>query len=395
MSNFYLIILDGVGCGHQEDAAQYGDVGSNTLGHVVNSMKPELPNFTRLGLGNIIPLDTVPPVLNSLCGFGKMREVSAGKDSTTGHWEIAGIRMPEAFPTYPEGFPAEIAQTFAEHTGTSGILANKPFSGTDVIRNFGEEHLKTGKPIVYTSADSVFQVATHTDIVPLEKLYAWCRFAREELMTGEHAVGRVIARPFAGEPGKFFRLTDHRQDFSLVAPEPNIMSELQGAGIKTYSIGKIIDLFGGVGFTQYRKTHSNAEGISQLLSLMHAAENSFVFVNLIDTDQLFGHRNDPAGFAGSLEEFDRAIPALFSNLKDDDVLVITADHGNDPTTVSTDHAREFVPLLVYGKGLEGQSLGTRATFSDVAASVMHWAGLENLFTGRSFLAEKKKPEETH
>ena len=386
MSNFYLIILDGVGCGHQEDAADYGDAGSNTLGHVISAAKPHLPNFTRLGLGNILPLDTVLPVREPLCAYGKMREISGGKDSTTGHWEIAGIRMPEPFPTYPEGFPAEIAEAFAAHTGTGGILANKPYSGTDVIRDFGDAHLKTGKPIVYTSADSVFQVATHTGIVPLEKLYDWCTFARESLMTGAHAVGRVIARPFAGEPGKYYRLTDHRRDFSLVAPEPNIMSVLQRADIKTYSIGKIIDLFGGVGFTQYRKTNSNAEGIAQLLSHMQAAENSFVFVNLIDTDQLFGHRNDPAGFAGSLEEFDRAIPALFSKLKEDDVLVITADHGNDPTTVSTDHSREFVPLLVYTKGLKGKALGTRETFSDVAASVMDWARLKNPFPGHSFLS---------
>ncbi|AXJ01882.1 phosphopentomutase [Cyclonatronum proteinivorum] len=385
MSNFYLIIIDGLGCGHQEDAADYGDLGSNTLGHVIAETKVGLPNFTRLGLGNIIPLDTVPPVHDGLCGFGKMREVSGGKDSTTGHWEIAGIQLPSPFPTYPKGFPAEITEAFAAHTGTAGVLANKPYSGTDVIRDYGDEHLQSGKPIVYTSADSVFQVATHTDIVPLEKLYDWCTFARDELMTGAHSVGRVIARPFAGQPGAYFRLTDHRKDFSLVAPEPNIMSELQRAGIKTYSIGKIVDLFGGVGFTQYRKTNSNAEGISQLLSIMHAVENSFVFVNLIDTDQLFGHRNDPAGFAGSLEEFDRAIPAIFGNLREDDVLVITADHGNDPTMASTDHSREFVPLLVYGKSLAGKTLGTRESFTDVAAAVMDWADLQNPFKGQSFL----------
>ncbi|MCH8556714.1 MAG: phosphopentomutase [Balneolia bacterium] len=386
MGNFYLIILDGVGCGHQEDAHLYGDVGSNTLGHTVNQIKPLLPNFGKLGLGNIIPLDTVPPVLDALCAWGKMREVSPGKDSTTGHWEIAGIEMNQAFPTYADGFPEDVLRAYCDGTDVDGVLSNKPYSGTDVIRDFGDEHLKTGKPIVYTSADSVFQIATHTDVVPLEKLYEWCTFARDNVMVGEHAVGRVIARPFAGEPGNFYRLSDQRKDFSLQPPEPNVLTELQKSGVKTYSVGKVIDLFGGVGFTQYRKTKSNAEGISQLLSLMSAVENSFVFVNLIDTDQLFGHRGDPEGFAGSLEEFDRAIPAIINKLKPDDVVVITADHGNDPTTGSTDHAREFVPLLVYPKeAAEQDNLSTRASFSDVACSVMHHFGKEHLFKGNSFL----------
>ncbi len=386
MGNFYLIILDGVGCGHQEDAHEYGDVGSNTLGHTVNQVKPELPNFEKLGLGNIIPLDTVPPVADALCAWGKMREVSPGKDSTTGHWEIAGIEMKKAFPTYPNGFPEDVLKAYSEGTGVEGVLANKPYSGTDVIRDFGDEHLKTGRPIVYTSADSVFQIATHTDITPLEKLYEWCQFARDNVMIDEHAVGRVIARPFAGKPGDYYRLSDHRKDFSVVPPEPNVLSELQKEGVKTYSVGKVIDLFGGVGFTQYRKTKNNAEGISQLLSMMSAVEDSFIFVNLIDTDQLFGHRGDPQGFAGSLEEFDRAIPAIINKLKDDDVLMITADHGNDPTTGSTDHAREFVPLLVYPKASASSAdLSVRSSFRDVACSVMEFFNKNNAFNGTSFL----------
>ncbi|MFW6347678.1 MAG: phosphopentomutase, partial [Cyclonatronaceae bacterium] len=342
MGNFYSIILDGLGCGHQEDAAAYGDAGSNTLGNTLYETGVSLPNFQKLGLGNIIPLKTVLPTQHPLCAWGKMREVSAGKDSTTGHWEIAGIPLDTPFPTYPDGFPEEILSAFKQATGTDGVLANAPYSGTTVIEEYGEEHLQTGRPIVYTSADSVFQVACHTDVTPVEKLYEWCEHARRHILTGDHAVGRVIARPFAGAPGNFYRITEKRLDFSLEAPTPNIMSELHKNGIKTYSIGKIIDLFGTPHFTQYRKTGSNAEGISQLLSMMSAVKNSFVFVNLIDTDQLYGHRNDAAGFARSLQEFDRAIPAIFNKLKGGDVLLITADHGNDPTTGSTDHAREFV-----------------------------------------------------
>lgn len=388
-----MIILDGVGCGHQEDAAQYGDAGSNTLGNTLYETGVALPNFARLGLGNIIPLKTVLPAADPLCAWGKMREISAGKDSTTGHWEIAGVPLDRPFPTYPNGFPEEILQAFQEATGTDGILANAPYSGTDVIRDFGRKHLDTGRPILYTSADSVFQVACHADITPVEQLYDWCRAARDTIMTGEHAVGRVIARPFAGAPGEFYRLTDKRLDFSLETPTPNIMSELHREGIKTYSVGKIIDLFGVPYFTQYRKTGSNAEGISQLLSMMSAVENSFVFVNLIDTDQLFGHRNDPQGFAGSLEEFDRAIPALFNKLGDDDVLLITADHGNDPTTGSSDHAREFVPLLMAPRARAvAPDLGTRAQFSDVACSVMDFFGLPAPFRGSSFLKPGRSTE---
>jgi len=386
MGNVYLVVLDGVGAGHQEDAHEYGDVGSNTLGHVIHRSRVELPNLQKLGLGNIIPLDTVPPVFEPLSAFGKMREVSPGKDSTTGHWEIAGIKLDHAFPTYYDGFPEEVLTTFCEGIGVDGALANKPFSGTDVIRDFGAEHIQTGNPIVYTSADSVFQVACHTDVVPLEKLYEWCEFARNEVMVGAHGVGRVIARPFHGKVGAFERLSDQRKDFSFLPPETNLMSVLQENGIKTYSIGKVIDLFAGIGFTQYRKTKQNAEGISQLLSSMSAVENSFVFVNLIDFDQLFGHRLDTDGFAGSLAEFDRAVPSIIHKLKDDDVLIITADHGNDPTGTNTDHAREFVPLLVYpASACVSEDLGTRATFADIAASVTHFFGINHTFGANSFL----------
>lgn len=386
MGNFYLIILDGVGAGHQEDANEYGDTGSNTLGHVIAKTGIMLPNLEKLGLGNIIPLETVPPVFEPKAAFGKMREVSPGKDSTTGHWEIAGIELEHAFPTYPNGFPDEILKAFCDGVGVDGALANKPYSGTDVIRDFGDEHVETGKPIVYTSADSVFQVACHTDVVPLEKLYEWCKFAREEIMIDTHGVGRVIARPFHGKKGAYERLSDQRKDFSFIPPATNLMSVLLDNGVKTYSVGKVIDLFAGNGFTQYRKTKENAEGIAQTLSVMSAVEDSFVFVNLIDTDQLFGHRNDVKGFAGSLQEFDRAVPAILSKVKPGDVLVITADHGNDPTTASTDHAREFVPLLVYPReACVSTELGTRKTFRDIAASAVNHFGVNHDFKAESFL----------
>jgi len=265
-------------------------------------------------------------------------------------------------------------------------LVNKPYSGTEVIADFGEEHLKTGNPIVYTSADSVFQVATHVDVTPIDTLYEWCQFAREEVLQGEHGVGRVIARPFHGKPGGFERISDQRHDYSMEPLEYNIVNRLQEQGINTYSIGKIIDLFAEQGFTQFRRTKSNAEGISQLLSLMSAASNSFVFVNLIDTDQKYGHRQDPAGYAECMQEIDRAIPAIVSKLQDDDILIITGDHGNDPTSESTDHSREFVPVLLFPKERGAHlNLGTRETFSDIASTAADFFGIDADWPGTSML----------
>jgi phosphopentomutase len=381
---FYVIVVDGLGVGAQEDSYRYGDVGTNTLGHVSAVSGCLLPNLGRLGMGNIIPIDSVPPVMDPLASWGKMRERSVGKDSTTGHWELAGVTLDKAFPTYPDGFPQEVIRSFCDVAGVDGVLGNGAFSGTEVIQVFGEEHLRTGYPIVYTSADSVFQVACHDAVTDLDTLYRWCEAARTRVMVADHAVGRVIARPFTGEPGSFSRLSDQRHDFSLATPYPNLPEFLQNNGIKTYSVGKIIDLFAERGFNHSRRTKNNAEGIAQLLSVMKAVENGFVFVNLIDTDQLFGHRNDPYGYGKSLEEFDRAIPALLSALRKDDVLLITGDHGNDPTTPGTDHTREFVPVLVYQAGKAGRYLGTRETFRDVAASVADYFGLEHPFQGVSF-----------
>jgi phosphopentomutase len=386
MGNFYLVILDGVGCGHQEDAGDYGDFGSNTLGHVSAVTGVHLPNMQHLGLGNIIPLDSVPPVQHPFASFGKMREVSKGKDSTTGHWELAGVTLKVPFPTYPNGFPQDVLDAFMQATGTHEVYANKPYSGTTVVDEFGQAHMESGQPIVYTSADSVFQIAAHTDIVSIEKLYEWCDIARNKIMVGEHLVGRVIARPFTGTPGDFKRVSEKRKDYSAVPPEHALPNYLKSKGIKTFSIGKIIDLFAGIGFSQYRKTQNNAEGIAQLLNAMSAVENSFVFVNLVDFDQNFGHRLDPQGFAGSLEEFDRAVPHIVSKLKSDDILVLTADHGNDPVGTNTDHAREFVPLLVLSpfRKIE-KELGIRKTFADVASSVCAYFDLENIYSGTSFL----------
>lgn len=391
MGNCYIIVIDGLGVGAQEDADQYGDENENTLGHVCEETGCKLPNLQRMGLGNIIPLKSVSVESEPLSSYGKMREISAGKDSTTGHWEIAGIQLNKAFPTYPDGFPKEIITQFCEGIGVEKVLVNKPYSGTEVIADYGEEHIETGYPIVYTSADSVFQVAAHVDVTPVDMLYEWCEFARNKVLQGEDGVGRVIARPFKGEPGNFKRLSDQRHDFSMKPPEYNIINRLQQNGIKTYSIGKVVDLFSEQEFTQFRRTKSNAEGISQLLSLMSAASDSFVFVNLIDTDQKYGHRRDPTGFAECLQEIDRAIPAIVSKLDDEDILMITGDHGNDPTSESTDHSREFVPILLFphSKG-EQHNLGTRETFSDIACTVADFFGIEDDYFGTSMLKRSQK-----
>ncbi len=369
---FVTIVLDGVGIGAQPDAAQYGDVGSNTLAHVCAAARPDLPNLARLGLGCIAPLEGVPAVAVPQASFGQMREVSAGKDSTTGHWELAGLRLDQPFPTYPEGFPEEVIEAFVEKTGCGGVLGNKPASGTVIIDELGEAHQGTGLPIVYTSADSVFQVAAHKDTISLEELYRLCRIAREEVCVGRHAVGRVIARPFIGAPGDYARVSAERKDFSLLPPAPPVQAVLQAQGVRTVSVGKIYDLFGGVGFDAALKTKSNEEGIAETLRQMRvlAGEGgpAFVWANLVDFDQEYGHRNDPDGFARALEAFDCALPDLLAALPEGGRLVLTADHGNDPTTPSTDHSREYVPLLVIGSE-SGRPLGTRSSFNDHAATV--------------------------
>ena len=385
MPLFVTIVLDGVGVGAQPDAGAYGDAGSHTLAHVCAAARPALPTLQRLGLGCLAALEGVPPAEAPVADYGRMREVSAGKDSTTGHWELAGLRLGRAFPTYPDGFPDDVVAKFVERTGCGGILGNRPASGTVIIDELGAAHQETGHPIVYTSADSVFQVAAHKGTIPLEALYRMCRIAREAVCVGPHAVGRVIARPFVGTPGAYTRVSAERKDFSL-QPTGTLQEALRAHGVRTVAIGKIGDLFGGVGFDAIHKTTSNTEGIDETLRVMHAYDGvpTFVWTNLVDFDQDFGHRNDPDGFARALEAFDRALPGLMAALPAGGRLVLTADHGNDPTTPSTDHSREYVPLLVLG-GAGGHDLGTRRSFNDHAASVAAFFGAPFETDGISFL----------
>jgi phosphopentomutase len=379
MARLMLLVIDGLGCGAQEDSHAYGDADANTLAHVVDSMKPQLPHFEHLGLGNIISMEHLKASDRPLAAFGKMRERSAGKDSTTGHWEMAGIVLENAFPTFPEGLPAPVIEQLKHITGCADLLCNTPYSGSDVIRDFGLEHIATGNPILYTSADSVLQIATHVDITPLETLYGWCSEIREQFTEGAFAVGRVIARPFAGDKPPFYRLSDHRRDFSLLPPEPNLLTNLQGSGIRTESIGKVVDLFAGHGMDHYRKTEGNADGLDAIAEWWRTSDphtHLFQFVNLIDTDQLYGHRNDPAGYAHCLEQIDERLPHILSLMQDGDVLMITGDHGNDPTTPGTDHSREFVPLLIYPASAAAKvDLGVLDGFDVIANATQAFFGL--------------------
>lgn len=381
---FVSIVLDGVGIGAQPDAHRYGDEGSHTLKHVCAEAAPQLPNLQRLGLGCIDTLDGIPPAVDPPASFGKMQEVSAGKDSTTGHWELAGLRLEQAFPTYPQGFPEEVIQRFLSLSGRGGVLGNKAASGTAIIDELGEEHVRTGFPIVYTSADSVFQVAAHKDVISLNELYRFCDLARSEVCVGEHAVGRVIARPFVGSAGAYHRVSSERKDFSLLPPTTTVQQALQRSGVCTVAVGKIGDLFAGNGFDEVIKTKSNDGGVEETLRRMGEADvPTFVWTNLVDFDQEFGHRNDPAGFARALEAFDARLPAFTEALPEGGVLVITADHGNDPTTPSTDHSREFVPLLVYGAAA-GIDLGVRPSFNDHAATAAAYFGIDFQTNGQPF-----------
>lgn len=377
---FVTIVLDGVGIGAQPDAPQYGDADSDTLGHVCASERPNLPNLARLGLGCIASLDGVPCPSSPAARYGRMREVSAGKDSTTGHWELAGLRLETPFPTYPKGFPPDVVEAFVTATGCGGVLGNRAASGTEIVKTLGAEHERTGHPILYTSADSVFQLAAHKEVVPLETLYDWCRTARREVCVGEHGVGRVIARPFVGEEGAYERVSEERRDFARRPEAPPLQEVLGEHGVRTVAVGKIYDLFGRTGFDTVVKTGSNEEGIEALLSQLREyradPRPTFLWANLVDFDQEYGHRNDPAGFAAALEMFDQAVPSLLEALPLQGRLVITADHGNDPTTGSTDHAREYVPLLDLTPGIDGAptdgDLGTRSSFNDHAATVARW-----------------------
>jgi phosphopentomutase len=363
-----VIVLDAVGAGDLPDAADFGTAGSNTLGHVAEAVGGlDVPAMQALGLGNIMPLVGCPPRADAPSVYGRLAERSLGMDTTTGHWEMMGIITERAFPTFSDGFPQELLDEFSNRTGR-GVIGNVAASGTEIIQRLGEEHQRTGSWIVYTSADSVFQIAAHEETVPLEELYEACRTARA-LLTGENAVGRVIARPFVGAPGAYTR-TFHRHDFSLEPPRPNHLSRLRAAGITVHGVGKIHDIFAGCDIDTSAPTGSNAEGIARTTSLLREVpENSFVFVNLVETDQTWGHRNDPRGFANALEEFDAGLPDILTALHHGDLLVLTSDHGCDPTTPSTDHSREHAMLLAHVPGTLAGRRHDGVTFADVGASV--------------------------
>jgi len=387
MNNFFIIILDGVGIGELPDAANYGDAGSDTLAHIAETVGGlKLPSLEKMGLGNIKNIKGLQVQSHPLASYGKMKEVSKGKDSTTGHWEISGLYVDTDFSYFPDGFTKEIMDDFLEKTGCKGYLGNKAASGTEIIKELGEEHVKTGFPIVYTSADSVFQIAAHEDVIPLDRQYEICSITRDEVLVPPLMVGRVIARPFIGEPGNFKRTTN-RRDYSLDPPSKTILNILIEAGIDTVAIGKINDLFNYNGIKIQEKAHNNEEGCAKLLEYSKKVKDSFIFINLVDFDVYFGHRNDPVGFAKKLMEFDSFLPGFLGNLDESDRVLITADHGNDPTTPSTDHSREYVPLLFYAKNKPGKNLGIRQTFSDVGKTVADYFGVENNLKGTSFLNE--------
>jgi len=379
-------VLDSCGVGELPDAFKYGDQGSNTLSNTAKAVDGlHLPNLQRLGLGNIASISGVEPQKEPLASYGKMAEVSPGKDSTTGHWEMTGVILKTPFPVYPNGFPDELIKGFEKAIGTE-VLGNKPASGTEIIKELGEEHLRTSKPIVYTSADSVFQIAAHEEKIPVPRLYEICQIARE-LLTGENAVARVIARPFVGKPGSFKR-TDRRKDFSLPPPEETILDILQKKGVKVVGIGKIQDLFAGRGITRSIHTVDNQDAMDKLTQTLKEEKEGLIFINLVDFDMVWGHRNDVQGFAKGLEDFDRGLEEVLDLLQTYDVLIITADHGCDPTTPSTDHSREYVPLLVFGEKLKKSvNLGTRISFSDVSATLADIFELQGTGKGESFWRE--------
>ncbi|HEY4412584.1 MAG TPA: phosphopentomutase [Gaiellaceae bacterium] len=370
MSRACVIVLDAVGAGELPDAEQYGDEGSNTLGNVAKAVGGlDLPNMEALGLGNVEPLEGCPPQPGAPAVAGRLIERSKGKDTTTGHWEMMGIVTAQAFPTYPHGFPHDVIDPFMHKTGR-GVIGNKVASGTEIIQELGEEHHKTGKWIVYTSADSVFQIAAHEETVPLEELYEACRDARE-ILTGKDAVGRVIARPFIGEPGNYTR-TPNRHDFSLVPRKPNYLTLIRDAGTKVYGVGKIGDIFANQDIDESSPTKSNIDGIQVTEKLLQELDEGFVFVNLVETDMLWGHRNDPVNFHRCLQDFDRRLPDLLDALRPGDLLIVTSDHGCDPTTPSTDHSREHAMLLAYVAGRNAAGQIHEGEFADVGATVNAW-----------------------
>ena len=385
-----VIVLDSVGIGELPDAASFGDEGANTLGHIVGRVPDvRLPNLRKLGLANIAPLGNWPPEPSPAAYYGKMAEVSAGKDTMTGHWELMGLEIRMPFRTFPNGFPENLIRAFEAETGRP-VIGNKAASGTEIIAELGEAQMKTGAWIVYTSADSVFQIAAHEEVIPLEELYQACRIARRLTMADEYMVGRVIARPYVGKPGAFTR-TPNRHDYAVKPPRPTVLNALKDGGFEVIAVGKINDIFSGEGITRAIPTKSNADGIRATLEELAKPFRGLLFVNLVDFDSLYGHRRDPQGYARALEEFDRALPELLSRLGERDMLVITADHGNDPVHHGTDHTREYVPLLVASPAFRRTGdLGVRSTFADLAATLAENFGVPFDTHGRSFLKDLKQ-----
>ncbi len=384
MRRVFLVVLDSVGIGEMPDAAEFGDVGSNTLRSCAASPYFSMPNMKKLGLFNIDGIDWAEGEEHPAGAVARLAEVSKGKDSITGHWEMAGCISEVAMPTFPNGFPKDLMDALSERTGR-GILCNMPYSGTEVIKDYGEEHMRTGDLIVYTSADPVLQIAAHEDVIPVEELYRICEIARE-LCTGPYAVGRVIARPFEGEWP--FHRTSRRHDYSLLPPKTTMLDVLAGAGFETKCVGKINDIFCGRGVTSTVHTGSNEEGIEETLKNMASSFEGLSFTNLVDYDAVYGHRNDVDGYAKALTYFDEKLPEMLALLEPDDILMITADHGCDPATPSTDHSREYIPLVMTGESVRaGVNIGTRSTFADISATILDRFGLENPSDGESFLSE--------
>ncbi|MFG6338081.1 MAG: phosphopentomutase [Lachnospiraceae bacterium] len=383
MKRIFLIVLDSFGIGEMEDAESYGDKGTNTLQSVSASPEFAMPNMGALGLFNLDGVSCGEKAAAPTARIARMKEASKGKDTTIGHWEIAGILSKKPLPTYPEGFPKDVLDAFSRATGR-GVLCNKPYSGTEVIQAYGDEHMRTGDLIVYTSADSVFQIAAHEDVVPVETLYDYCRKARE-ILQGEHGVGRVIARPFTGTSGNYTR-TPRRHDFSLLPPSVTMLDQLKDAGKAVISVGKIKDIFAGKGITEAVYTKGNEEGIAQTISYLEKDFEGLCFVNLVDYDMLYGHRNDVDGYARALTYFDGKLPEILDRVRAEDILMLTADHGCDPGyKVSTDHSREHTPFLMYGRHVTPENLGTRETFADIGATVLDYFGIKPEFVGTSML----------
>ena len=388
MKRVFLIVLDSLGIGAMPDSKSFGDVGVNTLAACATSQKLHIPNLIAAGLGNIDGVNCLPKTDAPTGAVARLAEASMGKDTTIGHWEIAGIVSPDPLPTYPNGFPEEVLEPFRQATDR-GLLANAPWSGTEVIQRYGDEHVKTGDLIVYTSADSVFQVAAHEEVVPLEKLYEYCRIARSQLQ-GKHGVGRVIARPFIGTSGAY-RRTANRHDYSLEPPAHTLLDAVKTAGLECIGVGKIYDIFAGRGTTEHVYNQSNAHGMEHTLHYAQKDFHGLCFVNLVDFDMLYGHRRDIDGYAAALSEFDRWLPSLLQSLGDEDVVMITADHGCDPAYLATtDHTREYVPLLMLGKQIRPVNLGTRLSFADIAATAAELLGVSLATPGKSFAQEVLK-----